>query len=143
MLLGLPVATAALALLAPVQLPLPVPLPTLPPLPPPPPLCLEPPLPPICITEPPPPGDDPPKLPDAVTVTREGKEIVLRWKAATDDVGVWGYRIYRDGNLIQRKAKTARRAIVRFPCGKHSFRVEAVDTVEQTASRSVHVRRPC
>lgn len=128
------------------QLPLPPlpPPPPLPPLPPPPPACLEPPLPPLCLPNPPaPPGDDPPRLPDSVTAKREGKYVMLTWKPATDDRDVWGYRLYRDGNLVARKPETVHHAKLSLPCGRHGFRVEAVDTVQQTASRSAWARRPC
>jgi hypothetical protein len=136
---------AALAL-APAQLPPLPPLPPLPipPLPPPPAACLIPPLPPICLPpEPIPPSDDPPRL-EELELRRDGaKHVVLTWPAATDDVGVWGYRLYRDGNYIARFPADRRRARLLLPCGAHSYRVEAVDTVEQTASRSRRVVRRC
>jgi len=153
------IAVLAVALaLAPAQLPPPpialpcvplvdpgCPLPNpLPPPPPPPDACLPLPLPPICLPPmPPPKGDDPPKLPDELAASKGGGYVVLTWKPATDDVGVWGYRIYRDGNLVARKAAGATRVRLRLPCGRHSFRVEVVDSTEQTASRSLTARRVC
>ena len=143
----LAVASVTLALWAPLQLP---PIPPLPPLPvpipplPPPPVCLEPPLPPLCLPpEPPPPGDDPPRLADELELRREGKYVLLSWRPATDDRGVWGYRLYRDGNYLGRRTAHVRHVRLSLPCGSHSFRVEAVDTAEQTASRSVRVVRRC
>lgn len=122
--------------------PPPLPLPPLPPLPPPPCLiqpCLPPPPLPI-----PPPGDDPPILVGKLTLTRDGKKYVIaKWPPATDDVGVWGYRIYRDGNVVARKPADVHRARLLLPCGAHRYRVEAVDTVEQVASLSRRVTRTC
>ncbi len=43
----------------------------------------------------------PPSAPSGVTATAISQtEIDLAWTASTDDVGVLGYRVYRDGNVI-------------------------------------------
>ena len=53
-------------------------------------------------------GDfDPPSIPSNVTVTnRSSHSISLAWDESTDNVGVEGYRIYRDGTLIDEVNQT-------------------------------------
>jgi hypothetical protein len=78
-----------------------------------------------------------------VKVAKSGKYVTLDWPPGRDDILVWGYLIYRDGNVIARKPADVTKAKLVLPCGRHSYRVEVVDSAEQTASRSVRVSRPC
>jgi chitodextrinase len=57
---------------------------------------------------PPPPVDtQPPTAPTNLTATAgKGKKFTLAWDASTDNVGVAGYRVYRDGTLIATTAST-------------------------------------
>jgi hypothetical protein len=124
------------------------PLPPLPPppipLPPPPELCLLPPLPPICLPpEPVPPSDDPPIFEGKLTAERKSRYVRLRWPLARDDVGLAGYRIYRDGNYLGRRGPLVLTVRLVIPCGSHRYRIEAVDSAGQTASLVVHSRRRC
>jgi chitodextrinase len=50
---------------------------------------------------PPPPDTTPPLAPPSVTaVPQSSSAIALTWAAASDDVGVTGYRVYRDGTQV-------------------------------------------
>jgi hypothetical protein len=111
------------------------------------------PCPPPCLpvlTCPPPPlpvpGDSPPVLPTVTVVKREeaSRTVTLEWKPATDDHAIVGYRFYRDGKLLS-TAKGSQLTRVRFyvPCGRHAFKVEAVDSIGQRTSRLLRVRRRC
>jgi chitodextrinase len=43
----------------------------------------------------------PPSAPTNLGVTTaKGRKVVLAWEAATDNVGVTGYRVFRDGALV-------------------------------------------
>jgi len=132
-----PLLTAIILQLPPIDLP---PLPV-PPLPPPPCIPL---IDPGCVPPvPAPPGDDPPVFPDTLTATKDDGYIVLRWKPARDDITLAGYRFYRDGDYIGRRGPTITHVRLRLPCGRHRFRVEAVDSADQPASRGVTIRRRC
>jgi hypothetical protein len=48
----------------------------------------------------------PPTAPGALTATSRGASVTLSWQAATDDTGVVGYRIYKDGELLSKSAAT-------------------------------------
>ena len=111
--------------------------------------CPPPPCIPVLTCPPPPlpvPGDDPPKLPTAPVPSWEvgtASTVVLKWEAATDDKGIAGYRIYRDGKLRGLAGKKAVSVKIAMPCGRHSFKIEAVDTAGQRSSKACVVRRRC
>lgn len=111
------------------------------------------PCPPPCVpllTCPPPPlpvpGDSPPVLPEVKPAARPptSKTVVFEWKPATDDNAILGFRFYRDGKL-RSTAKVADLTRVRFyvPCGRHAFKIEAVDSIGQRTSQLLRVRRRC
>jgi hypothetical protein len=136
-------AAAAVLALAPLQLLPPLPPLPLPPLPPLPCVPLVDPDCPVVPGPPPPPGDDPPRLRGPVAASKADGWIAITWRPATDDRQLWGYRLYRDGNIVARRGAEATAARLRLPCGRHRYRVEAVDSAEQTDSRSLVARRRC
>jgi hypothetical protein len=69
--------------------------------------------------------------------------VTIEWKGATDDNGIVGYRLYRDGKLRATTGKNARRAQFQMPCGRHLFGVEAVDTAGQRTKKSIVLVRHC
>jgi hypothetical protein len=141
-MISLAVTVVALAL-TPSQLPPILPPPPIP-LPPPPDLCLVPPLPPICLPpEPIPPSDDPPSFQGELSAARKGRYVRLRWPLARDDVALAGYRIFRDGIYLGRRGPLVLTVRLVIPCGRHRYRIEAVDSAGQTASLVVHSRRRC
>jgi hypothetical protein len=48
------------------------------------------------------PDRTPPTAPGRLTATSRGTTVAVSWQASTDDVGVAGYRVYRDGALYSR-----------------------------------------
>lgn len=46
------------------------------------------------------PDQTPPTAPGRLTATSRGNTVLLSWQPSTDDVGVAGYRVYRDGALF-------------------------------------------
>ena len=42
----------------------------------------------------------PPTTPEGATITVEDGEVVITWEEATDDEGIWGYLIHRDGEFV-------------------------------------------
>jgi hypothetical protein len=85
-------------------------------------------------------------LPEVKLVERKPQSptATFEWKPATDDHAIVGYRFYRDGKLLS-TAKGSKLTRVRFyvPCGRHAFKVEAVDSIGQRTSQLLRVRRSC
>ncbi len=48
-----------------------------------------------------------PSVPTGLTATRTSTGVSLRWQASTDDVGVKGYRVFRNGVLLGTTASTS------------------------------------
>ena len=116
----------------------------LPPLPPPPPVPCIPLVDPNCHTPPPPPpGDEPPVFAALVIAERGRLTILVTWKPAIDDHGIHLYLVFRDGRFLDAKPPDARRHRFRLLCGRHAYRVDAVDRYGQAATQRVHVRRRC
>ena len=42
----------------------------------------------------------PPSVPAGLATTPGNSQVALNWTASTDNVGVTGYKVYRDGVLI-------------------------------------------
>ncbi len=115
--------------------------------------CFQPPLPIPCIPLPlvpcytppePPPADTPPEFTaPLVLVNPTRTAVTITWKAATDDVGILRYLVYRDKRLIASLAPAARRIRVRLRCGRHVYTVIALDSFGQRALKSTRVRRRC
>jgi WD40 repeat protein len=53
-------------------------------------------------------------------------QVTLRWSAASDDVGVVGYRITRDGEVL-RTVNGRTTTDIRVPAGPHTYGVSAID----------------
>ncbi len=87
-------------------------------------------------TPPPSPGGDtaPPSAPSDLTATIQGASVVLSWNAATDNVGVAGYRVLRDGAVLASLAASARSFTdASASAGSHSYAVEAFDAAGNSA----------
>jgi beta-lactamase superfamily II metal-dependent hydrolase len=97
--------------------------------------------------EPPPPGDTtPPTVPTGLTASAGGPTSVdLAWSAASDDVGVVDYLVYRDGALIAQPTGTSHVDGGRDAGATHSYRVAARDAAgnQSALSTSATVTTPC
>ncbi|MGB3778872.1 MAG: fibronectin type III domain-containing protein, partial [Tunicatimonas sp.] len=59
-------------------------------------------------------------------ITLSGTELRLQWEPASDNVGVDGYNVYNDGNLVTSTSNTE--IVVTIPAnGEYSYTVTAVD----------------
>ncbi len=71
----------------------------------------------------------------------KGRKVNLKWAAASDNVGVAGYRVFRDGSLLA--TVTGSLTFTDSPSrGNHSYCVRAIDAASNVsaASNSVSVR---
>jgi chitodextrinase len=70
----------------------------------------------------------PPSAPSGLTATSVGQtQVGLAWTAATDDVGVTGYQVLRDGFLVGTPSGTAYTDTGLAPAGTYTYTVRAVD----------------
>jgi chitodextrinase len=84
-----------------------------------------------CVTTP---ADLPPTAPGGVTAAPESAATILvSWQAATDDYGVTGYRIYRDGSAVAAVSPAALEYLDRdlTPQTTYCYLVSAIDAVGQ------------
>lgn len=65
-------------------------------------------------------------------------EAVLVWSASTDNIGVVGYRVYREGSLVA-TVEGLSATITGLPSGATSFQVSAVDAAGNESLRSTSV----
>ena len=94
-----------------------------------------------------PPPDDPPKAPSQLTATNVPTGIKLSWKAATDDHGVAGYRVYRNTLLVNTTSLFTGTTVTlggHTPGTVYAFTVRAVDTVGQESpdSNGIAIQAP-
>lgn len=84
-----------------------------------------------------PPDTVAPTVPGApVLVSIASNRIVVSWTAATDNVAVLGYKIYRNGNLIAATAATSYTDLGVFPGLTYTYTVAAYDAVGNTSAQS-------
>ena len=80
----------------------------------------------------------PPAAPGNLTAGAAGVDVSLDWNVATDDVGVAGYRVYRDGALITTLA--LRRSVVVWrpglAPGSYAYTVQAFDAAGNSSAAS-------
>jgi hypothetical protein len=134
---------AALLVALPGQIPPIPPIPPVPPIPPIPPIPCLPALDPSCPPLPaPPPTDEPPTLLPLKVVERTATTLLVSWRAS-DDRGVEHYLVYRDGKFIVATSGEVHHWRFKLLCGRHSYRVEALDAYAQRDSQRLIVRRRC
>ena len=68
-----------------------------------------------------------PTVPGNLRATAGTGQVVLRWNASSDDVGVTGYRIYRGGNEIAAVGNTTTYTETNLAPGTYSYTVRARD----------------
>lgn len=80
-----------------------------------------------------------PSIPSVLTATAaSGRQINLSWAASTDDTGVRGYGVYRDGTLIDTvdQDTLTYSDILLVPATSYSYRVDAFDGSGNHSARS-------
>ena len=85
------------------------------------------------------PDEEPPSVPGNVNATADGAFAVdVSWSASTDNVGVSGYGVYRDGVLLTEVdgATLSYRDQTVAPSTTYSYRVDAVDAAENRSALS-------
>ena len=80
----------------------------------------------------------PPTAPTGLTATApSGAQVNLSWTASTDNVGVTGYRIYRDGAFLANTGTTTSFTDATAAAGAtYSYQVSAVDAAANESARS-------
>ena len=84
-----------------------------------------------------PPDTEPPSVPTGLASTgASGTEIDLEWAASTDDVGVAGYRLFRDGAPLATTAATTFADTGLTPSTSYSYTVAAFDYANNVSAQS-------
>ncbi|HVX24297.1 MAG TPA: Ig-like domain-containing protein [Candidatus Saccharimonadales bacterium] len=79
----------------------------------------------------------PPSVPANLSLDgRSATEIDLTWDAATDDVGVAGYHVYRDGNLVGSPTDNTYNDTSLTPNTSYSYTVSAFDSASNESTQS-------
>lgn len=82
----------------------------------------------------------PPSTPSGLTAQPLGtSSIALKWNAATDNVGVTGYRVYRNGTRITQTANTSHTDTGLAAGTQYSYRVSAIDAAGNESTQSAAV----
>jgi PKD repeat protein len=82
----------------------------------------------------------PPSTPTNVTATAVSfSEVAVSWSASTDDVGVTGYRVYRDATLVASPTGTSASVTGLSGGVLYSFSVAAVDAAGNASAQSAPV----
>ncbi|MEO6087532.1 MAG: PQQ-dependent sugar dehydrogenase [Umezawaea sp.] len=85
---------------------------------------------------------EPPTTPTGVTATASGTAVVVRWTSATDNVGVTGYEVLRDGTQV---GSTSGAATTSFtdsglaPNTRYQYRVRARDAQANRSAASAPI----
>ena len=81
-------------------------------------------------------GESPSKPVNLTAVVVSSSQIDLAWDAASDNTGVTGYRIYRDGQLIASTAETSYSDTGLSPATSYIFQVSAFDAAGNESTHS-------
>ena len=83
------------------------------------------------------PDTEPPLPPGNLTAVQTSTDDVdLSWDAATDNVGVTGYRVYRDHQLLATLGATTSHTDTTVVPGPHSYEVKAADEATNLSEAS-------
>jgi hypothetical protein len=91
----------------------------------------------VNVTPAPPADTTPPSAPGPVVAVPAGDHVTVSWTPASDDVGVAGYRIFRDGDLARTTTETTWTDTAVTAGATYSYRVEAYDAAGNSASSAV------
>src|SRR5213078_3431611 len=73
------------------------------------------------------PDQEKPTAPGNLVASLNGTGVDLTWDTSTDNVGVTGYQVYRDGALLDSIAPATSYSDTAVPAGDHAYEVRAVD----------------
>ncbi|HET6978798.1 MAG TPA: hypothetical protein VFI24_20870 [Pyrinomonadaceae bacterium] len=73
------------------------------------------------------PDTTPPSVPEGLTATVTANVINLSWSASTDDLGVTGYRVFRDGGVTPISTVNGTSFSDSGQLGSHQYAVAAID----------------
>jgi chitodextrinase len=88
---------------------------------------------------PPPPQNDTtaPSTPTALSTTSvTSSQVGIAWQASTDNVGVSGYRVYRNGSLVATTSTTTHTSTGLSPNASYVFTVAAFDSAGNASAQS-------
>jgi chitodextrinase len=86
------------------------------------------------------PDTTPPSVPSNLTATAiSSSQINLAWRASTDNVGVAGYRVFRNGSQIASTTQLSRADTGRSPSTTYSYTVAAFDGSGNLSAQSAAV----
>jgi hypothetical protein len=84
------------------------------------------------------PDETPPTVPTGLTATAVSTtQINLSWNASTDNVGVEGYKLYRDGAYLKSVATTSTSDTGLSPSTTYCYKVSANDAANNNSAQSV------
>src|SRR5947207_2842555 len=94
---------------------------------------------PASATTPAPPDTTPPSVPTGLTASAvSSSQINLSWTASSDNVGVSGYRVYRNGTQIATTSATSFANTGLSPSTTYSYTVAAYDAAGNLSAQSSH-----
>jgi hypothetical protein len=86
------------------------------------------------------PDTNAPSVPTSlVTQATSASQINLTWTASTDDIGVTGYKIYRDGVYLQSVSATSTTDTGMVPYTQYCYQVTAYDTAGNESAKCMQV----
>src|SRR5213078_3454591 len=92
---------------------------------------------PVTVTNGPPPDTTPPTVPTGLTASAaSSSQINLSWTASSDNVGVSGYRVYRNGTQIATTGATSFANTGLSPSTTYSYTVAAYDAAGNLSAQS-------
>jgi chitodextrinase len=90
-----------------------------------------------CAQTPRPSDTSPPSTPTGLTATAlSASEIKLVWNASTDDVGVAGYKVYRDGVFVRTVAQRGTTDLGLSANKQYCYQVSAIDDAANESGKS-------
>jgi chitodextrinase len=93
----------------------------------------------IVQTEPNTTPDNPPSAPTSLQGTSTANSVSLTWTASTDDKGVAGYDVYRDGAKVSTVTGTSATVSGLSASTAYKFKVQAKDTIGQASPFSTEI----
>jgi fibronectin type 3 domain-containing protein len=86
------------------------------------------------------PDATPPTVPNGISITAvSSAEVKVSWQPSADDIGVKGYRIYRNGEYLKKTDATSMTDTGLKPKTKYCYRVSAYDRSGKESGRSTDV----